>query len=670
MLSLDFETRSQTDLITEGLYNYAQCPTTDVICMYYSIDGGEPIGWHRGDPIPEEFYSHDIHAWNAAFERMIWNHVMVRYGAKPIPLGRFRCTMYKSRCNNMPGALGNAARCLNVPVQKQARGRELIKLLCVPLEDGSFCEDPDLLEEMDSYCADDVRAEQGVDRQLREPTDEEWEDYFANERINDRGFLVDIELCEAAQIYAKEEEADLVAWIEELTEGEVVKARGENLKAWIVERLTAEQELLLVKYRNDERKLSLDKYNRFRLLALDDLDPTVREVVEASDFAQRSSVGKFKAMANIADLEDCRVRGALLANGASASGRYSSRGAQVHNFPRDCMDDPLAVRADFIDAIVPEDITDFYKKPMMEVLSHMLRPSILPAPGHMFIDSDWSAIEGRVAPWLCDGRSWADSKLRLYAEGHPVYEITAAGTFHCAVHDVTKDQRQVGKVQELSFQYGGGANAFMAMARNYGVVASKHEAEHYKKSWRRQNPWAEAIWDAIEEAAKKAVIQPGMMFHAGRTVWFGVEDVLAGGVTLFCQLPCGRVLTYPDARIEMVPMPWDKTDLRPGLTALRAAFVPKAGEKEWPRGKLWGGLLFENAVQGTSASLLRWALREAEKDDLPVVFHVHDQIVCEVPEAEVDHYAGWLEALMNDKPAWAEGLPVAAEVEIRERFGK
>lgn len=666
MLSMDFETASSVDLFTHGLDNYALGADTHILCLAYSLDGEPPELWLPGDAVPQAFYTEtEFWAWNARFERKLWQLMVEDHGFPDIPLANWRCTMYQAACNNMPAALGNAARCLNVDQQKLKRGRELIKLLCVPLADGSFNKDPDTLDEMYEYCLQDVRTEQDCGRQMRQPTADEWADYYANERINDRGVLVDCEIAIGAQAYAAVEEAELIAQIQATTEGVVTKARGEKLKEWVVERLTDDQCELLVKYRDGEKKLSLDRYNRARLLALDDLDPDVSQVVEASDFAQRSSVGKFKAMQLLADEEDGRVRGVLVANGAPASGRYSSRGLQVHNFPRTVMDDPEEVKADLVDNIMPEDIVDYYELPMMTLLSRMLRSALIPAPGKVFLVSDWSAIEGRVAPWLCDTQMGV-KKLDMYAEGKPVYEITAGATFRKAPEEVTKDERQVGKVQELAFQFGGGANAFLAMARNYGLKVSKVEAEQYKGAWRRINPWAQTMWNDMERAALLAVRKPGKLYTAGRLTYFAVDGVLAGGVTLFCQLPCGRLLTYPDTRVEMKETPWG--DEQPGLTYLRSSFAPKATEKEWPRTNLWGGLLFENAVQGTAASLLRYAVRACDDVDLDVVFHVHDELVVESTgggEAEAALFN-----VMNTPPAWAVDLPLAADVDVMERFGK
>ena len=229
-------------------------------------------------------------------------------------------------------------------------------------------------------------------------------------------------------------------------------------------------------------------------------------------------------------------------------------------------------------------------------------------------------------------------------------------------------------MQELAFGFGGGKGAYMAMARSYGLSATDAEAERYKEVWRMVNPWAPKIWADIERASKRAVSHPGTEYKVGRLTYFAVEGVLVGGITLFCQLPDGRVLTYPDARIEMCKTPWG--DMQPALTALRAAFVPKATEKEWPRSNLWGGLLFENATQGAAASLLREAIRECGEDwsedvvPLPVVFHVHDELVLEVPLADVEEARDDLSTIMNTAPDWAKGLPLKADVEVMERYGR
>ena len=589
------------------------------------------------------------------------------HGAPEIDLEQWRCTSFMARANNLPATLYNMARALRLPHQKQNRGKDLIKLLSIPQTDGTFYSTPELLEEMYEYCADDVRAERDGCTRMRMPTEEEWQDFFVNERLNDRGIMIDRELCGGCQAYAAEEEAELVASIEEVTGGEVTKARGEKLKEWIVERLNEDQLAITVRYRKGEKRISLDKYVRGQLLNDEHLDEDARQVLQASDFAQRSSVSKFRTMQALADPEDDRVRGAFICNGASASGRYSSRGAQLHNFGRKSMKDPAEVRLDIVEDIHPDDIRDYYQMPIMEVLAKMLRPALIPAPGKLFYVSDWSAIEGRVAPWLANSPA-GEAKLDVFRKGIDPYKVAAAGIYHKAYADIGDEssERQIGKVAELSLSYLGGAGAFLSMGRNFGVNVSEAEANTIKDAWRQTNPWAQQFGKACEKAAISAVRVPEHLFTAGRVTYFARKDVLIPDTTtLFCQLPCGRLLTYPDTRVENRETPWG--DVRPALTCLRAAFTPKAGDDQWPRTTLWLGLLIENNTQATAASLLRLKLREADAIGLPVVIHVHDELVVESADpGDADR----LEVLMNTAPDWADGLPLKADVKVMERFGK
>lgn len=677
VLHIDLETGSRTNLITDGLYNYATDPSTFIHCMCWAFGDGEINLWTPDQPFPRSLKKYietgvPLLAHNAGFERMMFEYVICPDFDVPEPkLEQWFCTSFQARCNNLPASLYNGARCLGIPQQKSKRGQELIKLLSIPQENGEFYSTPELLEEFYAYCDQDVVVERALHAAMREPTPEEWQDYHVNERINDRGIRLDRELCDAAQIYAADEEQELLEKIDIVSHGAVNKARGEGLKKWVLERLTPDQQKILVKHRKGEKLYSLDKHNRGRLLSLEDLDADVREVVECSDFAQRSSVGKFHAMSNRADPEDDRIRGAFLANGASQSGRYSSRGLQCHNFPRTVMENPVECRADFIDEIMAEDIRDYFELPIMDILSRMLRPALIPAEGKKFLVSDWSSIEGRVGPWLADSPA-GEAKLDQYraqdaGTGKDVYILAAEAIFGEGNVKEDSHERQVGKVAELALGFGGGAGAFLGMGRNYGVSMDKDRANQIKEVWRKANPWAEALWSGCEEAAMAALTVPNQRYTVGRVSYFAVPNVLVGEKTLFCELPCGRLLTYPDARVEMRETPWGA--MVPGITALRAAWTPKATERQWPRADLWGGLLQENNTQGFAASLLRYALREADRKGLPTVMHIHDELIVET--SKIHKLTHLLFRIMNTAfPEWANGLPLTADVKVMDRFGK
>jgi DNA polymerase len=289
--------------------------------------------------------------------------------------------------------------------------------------------------------------------------------------------------------------------------------------------------------------------------------------------------------------------------------------------------------------IVPQ-----YGRRVTDVLKGMLRPALIPAPGKSFVVADWSSIEARVTPW-CSGAG--DDKLALFRDGADVYKVNAAATFRCRVEDVTKDQRQVGKVQELACGFAGGVGAFAAMGRVYGLSLPESEARKMVDAWRRANPWSVPYWQELEIAYTRAIRNPKTKMKAGRVTYY------FDGLHLWYALPSGRVLCYPFARIE------DE-----GVTYAKASWKPAADAKEWPRARLWKGLACENITQATAADILRNALRQ-----LPdVVLHVHDEIVVETdqPEAALAE----MQRVMATPPAWAEGLPLGAEASVMARYGK
>jgi len=653
IVSCDVETRSPVDLKTQGAYKYFD--QADVLCLCYSINEGPIQLWTPGDPVPDCFeHAERITAWNAAFERLAFSQVLTpRYGFPPIELERWFCTAYQSRCNNMPGALGNAARCLGTKDQKDPIGERLIKQLCIPQPDGSFNNDPNLLEQLYSYCKKDVLAEMAIARQLRMLTDTELEDWHVSERMNDMGIKVDVELCKAAMQYAKDEELDLLDRVADITQGAVTKVRGERIKAWIVDRLDDEHVALIT----ENNKVSMDKRARERLLEAD-VEAEVRGVIECMDAIGKSSVGKFRAMRNRASA-DGRVRGVMVAAGAAQTGRASSMGIQIQNFPRETAKDPLAVRADMIANVHPEELAG--DSNVMSVLSSMLRPAILPEEGNIFLDADYSSIENRILPWLSESEG-GEQKLDRFRAGEDLYLVAASAIYN---RDIQKSdpERQVGKIAELSLGFGGGSGAFGAMARGYGIDLPESEVRDIVNNWRIANQWAVEFWSELEIAFTKAYRNQGEWFHAGRVSYVAHEDVLAGGITVFCQLPCGRLLTYPSVMIE-------SNEYSSKITYLRANWIPKAGERQWPRAKLWHGTLAENVTQATAASLMRWALRQLHAEGACVVAAIHDQALVECPLDEADHWEAVLHKAMNSNPDWAEGLPIEAEVDRRTRFGK
>ena len=413
-----------------------------------------------------------------------------------------------------------------------------------------------------------------VSKALRDLSADELADYHVNERINDRGVLIDTELCNAAQTYALEELEAIQQTVREVTQGEITSVRSPKMREWVLDRVGEQARALMLTFKDGEKKYSIDKSVRANLLALADespeqVPPDVALVIQGADDVWASSTAKFARLEALADVEDKRVRGAFVFAGGAATGRASSFGAQLHNFPRKCAKDPDSVRRAMVrgHGLVPA-----HGKRINDVLKGMLRPALIPAKGHVFVVADWSAIEGRVHPWLSNCPA-GEAKLNVFRSGLDPYKVNAAATFGVAYDAVDDAQRQVGKVQELALGFLGGPGAFATFGRIYGVSMTEAEVARAVKGWRRANPWAMDHGEALERAYTTAMRHPHNPVVARRITY------LFDGVHLWYALPSGRILCYPFARLDA-----------DGVSYAKAAWKPAADAKEWPRGRLWRGL--------------------------------------------------------------------------------
>jgi DNA polymerase len=653
ILWLDFETRSRCDLPAKGVYNYAQDASTDVLCMSYAFDNDDVRTWTPDQPFPADVRHHtgQIRAHNAAFERLVfWYVLQIDYA-----LEQFYCTAAQARANCAPGSLEDVGRFAGASMKKDHRGSQLIRLLSIPQADGTFRDDPDLMAEMVAYCEQDVRAMRAIAQAQRALSADELRDYHTNERINDRGVLLDRPLALAAVQYADAESTDIQQTVEEATGGEITSVRSPKMRAWVLDRVGPQALKLATVYKDGEPKLSIDKNVRFNLLALaeenpDEVPAIVAEVIQCADDLWASSVAKFARAAALSDDEDQRVRGAFVFAGGSATGRASSFGLQVHNFPRRCAADPALARQAMVRGhkIVPQ-----FGRRITDVLKGMLRPALMAPEGKRLVVADWAAIEARVTPWASNTNSGAE-KLGIFARGEDVYKHNAAATFHVRYDDVDKDQRQIGKVQELACGFAGGVGAFASMGRIYNVILTESDSRKMVDGWRRANPWSVNYWTGLERAYTGAMRHPGKEIAAGRVTYLYDKQ------HLWYALPSGRVLCYPFARF----------DEEGNITYAKAAWKPAADAKEWPRARLWRGLACENITQAIANDLLRHALRRLEEEGFDVVLHVHDEIVLETDASTAEDAAAALVKIMCTPPLWAAGLPLNAEVAIMQRYGK
>jgi DNA polymerase bacteriophage-type len=664
---IDFETRSAVDLKKTGAYAYMADPTTDVWCAAYAIGDGPIETWLPGQPCPGELEEHillggTIVAHNAAFERQVFRYIMGPRYDWPVPaVEQWRCTMATAYALALPGSLENAAAAAGLSSAKDMAGHRLMMQMARPRkvnDDGTIVwwDDPDKLARLVEYCRTDVEVERALEKRLRPLSESELALWHLDQRINDRGVLVDEPLANAAKRIVAQAQKNLDRQMRELTSHVVTACSNRN------------QIVTWVRGQGVECD-SLAKAAMETLLEQDDvaLPPHVRNVLLVRQESAKASVAKIDALLNGKSPEDDRAKG-LLQFHAASTGRWGGRRFQPQNIKR-----PDEGDIDTLIDVVAEGDHDYlamlYDK-LLSAVADTLRGMIRAAPGHRIVAADHSNIEGRVLAWLA-GEEW---KLQAFREfdsgtGHDLYKITAGGILGKKPEDVTKAERQShGKVPELALGYQGGVGAFSTMAANYGVDLDRVTIEAIRDGWREKHPAIKGLWYAMEEAAVAAVQDRGSTHRVGRIAF------RVAGSWLFMRLPSGRFLAYPYPEVREFDVPWGGT--KPGLTYFSTIDVSKKAKvvddalnsSNWARIKTYGGMLVENATQAVARDVLADAMPRLEAAGYPIVLTVHDEIVCEVPDGHGS--VSEMEEIMCDLPAWARGLPVAAEGFEGERYRK
>lgn len=633
--SVDFETKSAVDLRKTGVYAYAADASTDVWCMAYSWDGEDVRVWSPGDPFDVELEDWiveggKLQAWNANFERVIWNTIMApRYNWPRTRSGQWYCTMAQASTAGLPRALGQAAAVLGVEEQKDKVGQALMMRMARPRRtnpDGThvWWNTPDKIETLVQYCRQDVRTEMDVSTHIPYLTDSERQLYLLDQRINDRGVLLDRDLLDRVRILADESKAEIDAEINRLTRGEVRSAtNGMHLVAW------------LRKY--GVHTSSVDKQAVAEILSSDALHPVIRRVLELRQAGAKSSTAKLNAMEYAASA-DGRMRGLLVYHGA-ATGRWSGKLVQPQNFPR-----PVRKQAELDEIIAKlkagESIADHGHG--TEIAADLLRSMIIAAPDHRLMFADYSAIEARVLAWVAGQKDLVET----FAKGGDVYKKMASAIYNVSVDQVSDNQRQVGKMAILGAGYGMGGKRFAEQCATMGIAVDVEEAQRIVAIYRQENNRIAAYWRDLEAEFLQLT-----------------SEALEQGETIVrLPLRSGRSLTYRNPRIVQRETPWGTPQDIVEIDTLNSV------TRQWVTQKVWGGLLVENVVQATARDLMAGAMMRLEQKGYPVIMSVHDEIICEVPDSfgSLDEMI----EIMTAPPAWAAGCPIAAEGKEGPRYRK
>jgi DNA polymerase len=655
-IHIDFETRSTVELTTAGLENYASHPDTDVWCMAWAVDEEEPIVWlPEYKIIPIELLNTvdycPVFAHNAHFELAIWNQIMVpRYGWPKLDPAQCRCTMAMCYSMGLPGSLEKASAAMGITMRKDLEGQRLMMQMAKPKSvlPLTWWDEEDKQQKLYEYCKQDVRVERELAKRALNLSHEEQRLWAVDYAINRRGVPVDRQAVLSAIPIVEREQERLSEELRTVSQGKVSRpSEVAALTRWCVSR--------------GVDCPSLQRTDVLDLLSQLDLPADVRRALEIRYEFAKTSTAKLKSMLECST-KDGRVMYPLQYH-AAATGRWGGRRMQPHNFPRPSLNQyEIEAVLDCIVNVPVEKAIRFigllYGHPL-EVISSCLRGLICAPEGHELLAGDFANIEGRVLAWLAQER-WKLDAFKAYdaGTGDDLYLLSASRIYHRPTSDFTKKspERQIGKVAELACGYGGGVGAFQTMAYTYGVRVPKYEAEVIKEAWRQANPNIKQYWYDLESAATSAVTTPGVVY-AVRNVKFRTK-----GSFLFCQLPNGRLLTYPYPKMKLREMPW-------GEEREQIHYMHVNGmTNKWEETHTYGGKLSENITQAVSRDILADAILRCESAGYPVILHVHDEIVSELPTGHGDlaHFT----QLMAEVPSWATGLPIAVEGWRGKRYRK
>ncbi len=643
-LAIDIETYSSVSLLKAGVYAYAQSPDFDILLFGYAFDD-DPVDVIdlTCEEFPQELkdaiYDPEIlkTAFNASFERTC----LSKYLGKVTQPEQWSCTAVLARELGLPNSLEQVGKVLGLPEDKQKlkTGKALIRYFSVPCKatkaNGQRTRnlpqhDPERWALYIEYNGQDVEAERAIRKKLKAfPVDPSEQALWCHDQhINDRGVRVDEAMAEQAVKIDQIIKGRLLQDAKDLTGLDNPKSTAQ-LKSWIEDTAGIEVESLNKKSIGDVR-------------AKADNDD-VEAMLDIRAGLSKTSTEKYKAMLRTV-CPDGRIRGLTQFYGASRTGRWAGRLVQMQNLPQNKLPDKdLDIARQLVCAGDLEALEVCFDD-ISGTLSQLIRTAFIPNPGCRFIVSDFSAIEARVLAWLA-GESW---RMDVFNTHGKIYEASAEQMFHLPPGSVKKGDpmRQKGKIAELALGYGGSVGAMKAMgALDMGLEES--ELKPIVNSWRAANKAITKFWWDVDAAARKTIQtrEPTKLPH--NMVFY------KKGPLLKLRLPNGRELSYVKPAIVDDNITYEGTLQSSGA---------------WGRIESYGPKLVENIVQATARDCLAVSIDRLEKAGLPVVFHVHDEVICEVPIDKCS--AEELSAIMSETIDWAADLPLKAAAYECEYYRK
>ena len=644
-LGIDIETFSSVD-IKNGAYAYSEAPDFEILLIAYKFSDEDKVKLIDLTDDPEELENLRFWdaltdpevvktAYNANFERTC----LARHTGKAMPPEQWRCTMVLAVQLGLPRSLAAVGPALGLTEEEQKKktGAALIQYFCKPCKptrtNGQRTKNtrlhaPEKWELFKEYNIQDVVTEQIILKRLRDfrPDQSEQDLWTLDQEINDRGVLLDIPMAGSIVEFDTERSADLLAEAQQIT-GLSNPNSLAQLKPWLADNGLATD--------------TLRKDDVAAMLADPSLHANVRRVLEIRQTLSKTSVKKYQTMLDIAG-EDDRARGIMQFYGGH-TGRWAGRSLQPQNLARNTMpDDELEVAREFVKMGDFESLEMIFGEPA-PIFSQLVRTAFIPSPGNRFIVSDFSAIEARVIAWIA-GEEW---RLEVFRNDGDIYCESASHIYHVPVvkHGINGELRQRGKVAELALGYGGAVGAMKQMDTSGSVP--EDEMQGIVTQWRAESPKIVRMWRDCQDAAVSVIRgnQPKRVLRSLQGTEFYVK-LVDGTPVLFIRLPSGRPIAYWDPKVM-------DTEMGPRITYM----TQNQTTRKWERCETYGGKLTENIVQSVARDCLAEKMKLLESMGYPIVFHVHDELILDVPREDKEA-AALVDRIMGEPIDWAPGLPL------------
>ena len=646
ILHIDVETFSTRPLKGDdavGVHKYVECPQFHIqlLALRWNDDPVEVYDLTAGEAPDMDWFLDVLACWdvlkvahNAAFElATLAEHFEIKLHPE-----QWYCTMVGAARLGLPFGLGEIAEVLNLSQKKDKAGDRLIAYFASPVKRPTKKDNyrtvnlptdaPEMWAQYIEYNRQDVYAESELFEYLRAmPQQPEIEDeyWYQDQRINARGFAVDLNYIDRAM----EANAESV----EASKSRIVEITGisnpnslQQVKSWL--------------YAETGRKFDkLDKDVVQDLLDRGDLPEHVLEYLELRQLSSKTSTTKFRR-ARLWSTRDRRNHGTIQYYGANRTGRYAGRGIQPHNMPRTMEPEDLQKNFGFSDiaelrAMIAAGTVAEHVRNVPKLISVMIRPLVIAPPGKSIVSNDYSAIEARVLAWVA-GEDW---RLDMFDQGDDIYKVSYSKMFGVPIEDVTKEKRQIGKVAELALGYQGAVGAIAMMDKKGGIP--EDDRLIVVKAWRKANNRISKLWRTVEDAATTCIEERRPV--KVRLPYTSLEFHMCKGY-LHIYLPSGRFLSYFGAR------------LRQGKIYYYGASGERGGN--WELTPTYGGSLVENIVQAIARDILADGMLRLEKESIDIVMHVHDEVVAEAWDDEADEVLQLMKKVMGVMPLWANGLPM------------